>query len=183
MDPLKRVNYFAGQLLTVRDFSDEQSYYRKKQRLRNLLVQGYGIVSGLKVSTGAKNGGIRVTPGIAIDRAGNEIIVPDCQILPFPTGLRSVFLTLHYVERPTDLVPIPGSEENSVEATRIEEGFRLEYVPEDNGGKDDSVRLARLCFRRGRWRVEKPRRFQLLTLGAAILLTGLLSQLGRSRDC
>jgi hypothetical protein len=182
MNPLKRVRYFAGQVLTAKDFSDEQSYYREKQRLRNLLILGSGVVSGLKVLARSEEDGIQVTPGIAIDRAGNEIIVPEGQILPFPIGVRSTLLTIRCTERPTDFVPVPGAEDNKVEATRIEEGFGLEYVTDENGCKNNSVRIAKLCFRRGAWLVEKPHHHPLVTIGVVILLIGLLSRLSRSRS-
>ncbi len=181
MSPIKRVRYFSNQLLTAEDFNDEQRYYRHKQRLRNILILGRGVVSGLKASVQPNQGGIQVTPGIAIDSAGNEIIVPETQILPFPTGVQSVLLTIRYSETPTDPVPIPGAEAGKVEATRIEEGFIFEYLPKEKADTNNSVTIARLfCREGGAWRIDRSRQCSLITIGAVVVLAGLLSRLIRA---
>jgi len=179
MSPIKRVRYFSNQLLTAEDFNDEQSYYRHKQRLRNILILGRGVVSGLRVSVPPGKGGVEVTPGIAIDPAGNEIIVPETQMLQFPTGVRSALLTIRYFEAPADPVPV-SAVEGGVEATRIEEGFIFEYVPKEKDDKNNSVTIAKLCLRCGTWRVDRSCQCSLFTLGAIVLLVGLLSRLSRS---
>lgn len=46
----ERVKYFYGQLLGVREFQSEQSYFREKHRLHNRYLHGYGVVCGLAVS-------------------------------------------------------------------------------------------------------------------------------------
>ncbi|HEX5062214.1 MAG TPA: hypothetical protein VFV99_22745 [Kofleriaceae bacterium] len=46
----ERVKYFYGQLLGVREFQSEQSYFREKHRLHNRYLHGYGVVCGLGVS-------------------------------------------------------------------------------------------------------------------------------------
>jgi hypothetical protein len=177
MSPIKRVRYFSNQLLTAEDFNDEQSYYRHKQRLRSTLILGLGVVSGLRVSVRPGKGSVQVTRGIAIDPAGNEIIVPETQMLPFPAGVRSALLVIRYSETPTDPVPVSGTEGDKIEATRIEEGFIFEYVPKE---KDDSVIIAKLCLRGGTWRVDRSCPCSLVAIGAAALLIGLLSRLVRA---
>lgn len=179
MSPIKRVRYFSNQLLTAEDFNDEQSYYRHKQRLRNILIMGPGVVSGLKVSVRPDLGGIKVMPGIAIDPAGNEIIVPETQMLPFPTGVRSALLTLRYSETLTSPVPVSGAEGGEVEASRIEEGFIFEYVPKEKADKNGAVTIAKLCVRGGVWRIDRSCPCSLVTIGAAVLLAGLVSRLAR----
>jgi len=45
----ERVKYFYGQLLGVREFQSEQSYFYEKHRLHNRYLHGYGVVCGLEV--------------------------------------------------------------------------------------------------------------------------------------
>ncbi|HSN28698.1 MAG TPA: hypothetical protein VLT45_20570 [Kofleriaceae bacterium] len=45
----ERVKYFYGQLLGVREFQSEQSYFFEKHRLHNRYLHGYGVVCGLEV--------------------------------------------------------------------------------------------------------------------------------------
>jgi len=45
----ERVKYFFGQLLGVREFQSEQSYFLEKHRLHNRYLHGYGVVCGLEV--------------------------------------------------------------------------------------------------------------------------------------
>lgn len=71
-----RNRYFYGKLLDVVHFELEQDYSNGKRWLLNRLVSGYGVVCGLDVQPADKIRGVKVTPGIAIDRAGREIVVP-----------------------------------------------------------------------------------------------------------
>ena len=74
-----RSRYFFGKILSVDDLTAEHNYFLKKQRLRNQLVFGDGIVSGLSVAVGKEGSNRRVvlSPGLAIDPTGNEICVRD----------------------------------------------------------------------------------------------------------
>ena len=71
-DPPRRVKFFEGMLLTAADFAAEQEYHRGMRYLHNRL-HGYGTVSGLEVV--ATRGRVRVSPGMAIDVLGREIVV------------------------------------------------------------------------------------------------------------
>ena len=74
----QRNRYFYGKLLTVRDFEDEQRYFIEKQRLINRLIHGEGVVCGLKVEkVENKESFIRITPEVALDCCGREIVVPE----------------------------------------------------------------------------------------------------------
>ena len=48
-----RVRYYAGQLLTARDFQAEQDYVRARHRIHNRWLLGAGVVSGLRVTVDA----------------------------------------------------------------------------------------------------------------------------------
>ncbi|HJQ85652.1 MAG TPA: hypothetical protein VKA21_16305 [Candidatus Binatia bacterium] len=80
-----RTHYFYGQLLDVHHFEQEQSYFNQKRWLLNRLVLGYGVVCGLDVQPGEDGKSVVVLPGVAIDRAGREIVVPTrAQPVPLP---------------------------------------------------------------------------------------------------
>ncbi len=89
-----RNHYFYGQLLDVYHFELETNYFNAKRRLLNRLVSGYGVVCGLDVRCGPKDDTIIITPGVAIDKWGREIIVPKetepivipAELIPPPAG-------------------------------------------------------------------------------------------------
>jgi hypothetical protein len=73
--PPVRNRYFYGKLLDVAQFDLEQGYFNGKRWLLNRLVSGWGVICGLNVQLGPDNKSIVVTPGVAIDKCGHEIIV------------------------------------------------------------------------------------------------------------
>jgi hypothetical protein len=72
-----RNRYFYGKLLDVFHFELEQNYFNTKRWMLNRFVLGYGVICGLNVQLGSDNQSVYVTPGLAIDKCGREIIV--CQ--------------------------------------------------------------------------------------------------------
>lgn len=70
----RRNSYFFGKLLDQYHFELETNYFIHMRRLLNRLVTGYGVVCGLDVKP-CGDDAVIVTPGLAIDRHGNEIIV------------------------------------------------------------------------------------------------------------
>lgn len=83
-----RNRYFYGKLLDVFHFELEQNYFNNKRWLLNRAVTGYGVICGLNVQIGSDNRSVVVTPGVAIDKCGREIIVcqqSDPLALPPPT--------------------------------------------------------------------------------------------------
>ncbi|MDP9221946.1 MAG: hypothetical protein M3P23_15615, partial [Actinomycetota bacterium] len=74
-DPVRRVHYFFGQLLTSDDLQTEQDYHREMRYLHNRLL-GHGVVHGLDVTVG-DGSTVVVSPGIAIDPCGREIVLAD----------------------------------------------------------------------------------------------------------
>ena len=82
LDPCSpiRNRYFYGKMLDVFHFELEQNYFNSKRWLLNRLVSGYGVVSGLNVLLSSDGKSIYVTPGLAIDKCGHEIIL--CQPSP-----------------------------------------------------------------------------------------------------
>ena len=93
LDRFCRNNYFTGKLLTARDLTLEQRYLRDKLRLHHRVLHGWGVACGLLVKPHPNCPDLRiiVEPGIAIDRCGYEIVVPEAvEIeLPRPPGKRT----------------------------------------------------------------------------------------------
>jgi hypothetical protein len=78
-----RNRFYYGKLLDVFHFELEQNYFNSKRWLLNRLVNGYGVICGMNVELGPDQQSVVVTPGVAIDKCGHEIIV--CQRSePFP---------------------------------------------------------------------------------------------------
>ncbi|MEU5595131.1 hypothetical protein [Streptomyces sp. NPDC020298] len=132
--PLRRLRYFHGQMLGARDFQREQEYHREKLKLRMRCLLGYGVVCGLFVEPGPQGdddcppaGGaapaeepertrhrarVRITPGLAVDADGNEIVVRG-------GGVVDLWKALPPDERDTGTVWVGVQyAERAVEATR-----------------------------------------------------------------
>lgn len=71
----QRNKYFHGELLGVHHFQMEQDYFNRKRWLVNRLGLGEGVLCGLNVTE--KDGEVCISPGVAIDALGREIIVPE----------------------------------------------------------------------------------------------------------
>lgn len=72
-----RPRFFAGQLLTEDDLQQLDAYVTGKGRLRNRMLFGPGVVTGLQVDCAPCAGGgeVVVRPGYALDCCGNDIVV------------------------------------------------------------------------------------------------------------
>ena len=71
-----RNRYFYGKLLDVHNLELEQQYFLEMGRLVNRLTVGSGVLCGLHV-TAAADGTITVSPGVAVDGCGREIVVTE----------------------------------------------------------------------------------------------------------
>lgn len=157
---LSRPRYFAGKLLTDEDFNQEQTYFIEKFKRHNRGLHGFGVVSGLHVTT--QTGKIKISTGVALDCEGNEIIVPSDQTLPPPSSPANViFLSVKHTEL-TDTVTA------LYEPATIVESFELIFTADNLNSRHRHLRakwlpcgaahaltLARL--RRGAtgWRVDR----------------------------
>lgn len=70
-----RNKYFYGKLLDARHMQLEQCYGIDKRRLLNRLALGPGVLCGLEVTAGADHT-VCISPGVALDGCGREILVP-----------------------------------------------------------------------------------------------------------
>lgn len=82
--PLRRVSYEAGMMLGLEATRDEQAYHRRRLTRHQYWLQGFGTLAGLRVSMQPDSHGndaddilvrIHVSPGIAIDGLGREVLV------------------------------------------------------------------------------------------------------------
>lgn len=168
MPRLKRVNYSTGQLLNAADFQAEQEYHRAKLRRHNLLFHGWGIVTGLEVSVtkDARRWSVVVTPGYAVDKAGNDIDLSEVAKLPMPDAASTLLVELRYAETLTDFVPVisDGDGEQS-QPSRVEEGGEVVLVTQSDSASSKTPRaslnlnpnvvLARLIATKRGWRIDR----------------------------
>ncbi|HYO92363.1 MAG TPA: DUF2793 domain-containing protein, partial [Pyrinomonadaceae bacterium] len=136
-----RNRYFAGKLMTARDFNQEQSYLNGKRWLINRLLFGSGIACGLEVTGSSLPREVTLKPGVAIDACGREIVVPleakldlnTMEIMPpvSPATTKDVRLCIVYRECPQD--PIPSMKSSACDEicdfNRTREGYTFKILP------------------------------------------------------
>jgi hypothetical protein len=87
---LERVQYWQGQMLRARDFLNLQAVEAQRRWWHNRAIHNaYGVAEGLKsllTSPLAKAKGITITPGVAYDISGRELILERQQYVAFPTS-------------------------------------------------------------------------------------------------
>ncbi|MBL8298433.1 MAG: hypothetical protein JNN30_08810 [Rhodanobacteraceae bacterium] len=80
--PLERLNYYNSQRLEAVDFRLEQQYHMRVRRCLNRALYSAGIASGLEVKADpADKHAVRVSPGLALDADGREIILLEERIV------------------------------------------------------------------------------------------------------
>lgn len=133
----ERLRFFNGRLLTAGDFQLEQQYHREKLQRHNRSLHGFGIVAGLKVTTHA--GQITVAPGMALDCAGNELMIATAQIMAASCGTEdshTAYVNVRFIEQNGNCVPAAPDEASTasalgMEASTIIETFELAIAPEN----------------------------------------------------
>lgn len=144
-DIRKRLNYYTGLFLQEEDFIAEQNYHVSQRKEQNKLLLTPGIVdpnTGLAVTVSDKTK-VTVSAGVAIDAAGNQLIVLDGDenrkdIATTSTTEQDVFLTLSSQELITDA--LPGGT-----GTRIFAKPNFELIPTTPPPSEDvKIRLAQL---------------------------------------
>lgn len=138
-----RPSFFDGQLLTAEDLRREQVYQDQRRQLLNLATVGAGVVTGLEVSADPDGTGITVSPGLAIDGLGREIILPADTRVPWPTpdgaAPRRWGAVIELAEQPADPVPTTDGPVSS----RVSEGATITVVTEEPAPDDARVVLRR----------------------------------------
>jgi hypothetical protein len=148
LEPPRRNHFFYGKLMDVLHFQMEQDYGNAKRALINRLTLGEGVLCGLQVT--ASDGKLCVSPGVAIDALGREIIVstpvcidpwaPPSDACDKPTKPLDrntepwVTLCIAYRECQTDYGPVlvPDCDtKNGCAAGTIVESFALKVLPKE----------------------------------------------------
>lgn len=155
----ERNNYFYGKLLTVRDLMQEQCFFNEKRRLINRMVLGWGVVCGLDVHWDAATHELVVSPGLALDVCGREILVCEPARIRFEPyeehcqcarekrepPKRRYILCLDYCEckrEEVELPPLTCDDQARHEYNRIRESFRLRIKPWEHEQPPQEVGLA-----------------------------------------
>ncbi len=152
---LTQVRYFSGQTLSAADLEQEQSYHRERVRLHNRLLHGAGVVAGLEVTAGRSD--VVITPGMALDPVGDEIVVT-CEHQIALTGLlrdsAPRFVVARHITVLREPIPVLGQVGDEVAFSRLEHGATVTIDSAEPSPSDAGVTLARLSWRSGRWRVD-----------------------------
>jgi hypothetical protein len=83
----KRNRFYYGKLMDTHHFRLETDYLNQKRWLVNRLVGGYGVICGLNVVPGKNPKEIVICAGVAIDKWGQEMIVPEPKTVVIPDSL------------------------------------------------------------------------------------------------
>ncbi len=141
--PLRRVNFFAGRLLSADDLGAEQQYARERAWLHNRMLHGAGVVSGLEVTVEGDD--LVVSPGMAIDGFGREIVLTEPRRIDGSGVVADshgrVHVAVSWNEEPADDVigpdgPVPGQ--------FVEQPVLVLFEAGPGVPSDDGVVLARL---------------------------------------
>jgi hypothetical protein len=104
-----RVNYFPGRTLTASDLAAEQAQARERLWLHNRALHGDGIALGLEVTVDWNT--VHVSPGVAIDALGREIVLTERRSLDASSVVREshgrVQLVIAWAEEPADPMVAP----------------------------------------------------------------------------
>jgi hypothetical protein len=147
----RRPRYFDGRLLSVADLQLEQEYHREHARLHNRLLHGWGVVSGLEVRS--SGGTIIVEPGVALDSAGDVIVLREVLVLtvaPPSPAPAAMFVTVRYHEAAIHPVVI----DDRTEFLDVEEGATCAVLATAPRAPDPGIAIARIIWRTKQWRVD-----------------------------
>lgn len=141
---VKRLNYYDHQFLRAPDFTDEQNYHLSMRRLHNSALHTWGIVRGLDVSLGGSGTGTAVTvhAGVAIDSAGQEMVLPADTVLELggEAAGTTLNITIAYDEQQSD----PTTEAGGPGNTRITEMPKLSFSKDAPADKSMTLILGKV---------------------------------------
>ena len=72
---LERTRFFARQIVTPDDLTQDQIYFREKSKRHNRMLHGWGVVCGACVRRGAKPCEVIIEPGYLLGPFGDEIVI------------------------------------------------------------------------------------------------------------
>src|SRR5262249_60963547 len=116
--------------------------------LRTRLSVCGGLGSGHEVSLGKTV--VTVSPGVALDPDGNEVIVGAPVDVMLPGRGTTMLLSLKYRETETD--PVSVSSDTGLEASRVQEGYGLDLAAALSPAV---IPIAKLVWRSSRWSLDR----------------------------
>lgn len=152
LESFEKNRYFAAKLMTARDMLAEQDYHADRLEAIARYVTGDGIACGLDVAAVSQADDeleVKLTPGFALDPAGNPIVVtesgrvvvedPETNQPALPSGENPIYLYLRYDECSIETVPKPGVEnacKKECTYNRILEVFDVVFEEVDPDAED-----------------------------------------------
>ncbi len=112
--PLERLNYYNGQRLEASDFKTEQDYHIRTKRWLNKSLYSAGIARGLEVRAVPGAPSVVVSPGLALDSDGREIILLE--------------------ETPVEVISYAGTDESTVVGNYLVIEYAEETIAYEQGG-------------------------------------------------
>jgi hypothetical protein len=148
-EPFVKNNYFTGKMMGAADFIAETRYHSEKLRLHQARLHGWGVVCGLDVvphpNSSCRTRYVVVEPGSAIDCCGNDILVPEEEILDLlcyrkvadlakekPARLHALGICVRFLECATENVPVLyddcGCNDDGCAPNRILESYAFDVI-------------------------------------------------------
>ncbi|MBI1407390.1 MAG: hypothetical protein GC145_14855 [Caulobacter sp.] len=164
-----RLNFADGGLLTAADFAREQAFHIQTQALRCRSLHNWGVAFGLEIAVAPGGLGVTVSPGMAINAAGQEIRLTQTALVDLSSQVAPA-VYLGVATQPEDqdwrIYPLGSG------YVRIADRATMIISPEAPRETGAVVPLARLTFTPAR-RVETPdlstRRVCGLNLGQLLM--------------
>src|SRR5579871_1727594 len=121
---LQRITAHEGLAIDAATWTDAHAYHQTALRLHTRALHGWGIVSGLQVGpVDPPDRGVILQPGVAVDRDGNVIRVPQPVRLALPQGASgTVCCVVRFTEAPVQ-------SGNGAPVSRVNEFFNLLATP------------------------------------------------------
>ncbi|APR88329.1 hypothetical protein A7982_13678 [Minicystis rosea] len=136
---MSRVRYYNGEFLKTEEFTDDQSYHIDRRQRHERLLHADGVAEGLEVTIGEGGATINVSPGTAVDKDGQQILLPAAQTINVQSSWGdSMVVEIVFSEIETD----PADSSNSIQsATRYEQNSAPTV---QSAANPDAVHLARV---------------------------------------
>jgi hypothetical protein len=132
---LERNRYFTGKAMAARDFAADPDYSLRVHRAHNRLCHGWGVLDGLVVSATSQTC-VRISPGVALDRRGREVVRGEQPDVPVNSCSLPALLCIRYQEETIEPVPpvsmAPATAPKS-EYNRVRESAELVWITDIDG--------------------------------------------------
>lgn len=110
--PIRRLKPYDGLVVTADVWEEAHNYHRQELRYHQLLQHGAGILTGLEVvASDPPDSSVYIQPGVAVDAAGQVIVVPEALSFDLGRAQGQVYLRLSYDEsqpQPDESTPATG---------------------------------------------------------------------------